>query len=207
MDLAQRRAGRATRPFPYAAVGIGCLVLASVVCWSSVLLLVMGQVVPAWAVGVTLSLIALVLLRVHVARAGSAVEQPLTLRQSSQRRFGYALLSILAVGSTAFSALGDLGAEYLVLRPTGPDGCTAVVRETAFLFAGSGEVYGVDGVDWVGSTGVAWGPSGSWTADDGYRPVAAGTYELKWHRDGGTLLVSGTSADPVYPGLHDIDCG
>ncbi|MFM9559416.1 hypothetical protein ACKI19_45135, partial [Streptomyces caniscabiei] len=54
-------------------------------------------------------------------------------------------------------------AEYHVLRPPGPGGCTAVVRETSFLVIGSGEAYA------VGRTGLALGESGSWTVDDGYR--------------------------------------
>ncbi|MFF2412571.1 hypothetical protein [Streptomyces sp. NPDC058092] len=70
------------------------------------------------------------------------------------------------------------------------------------MFAGSGEVYA------VGPTGIAWRPSGSWQADDGYRPIAAGTYELRWSRDGGgTLLVRGTEGNPVMNnGLHSVDC-
>ncbi|MCX4993095.1 MULTISPECIES: hypothetical protein [unclassified Streptomyces] len=93
-------------------------------------------------------------------------------------------------------------AEYLVLRPAGPGGCTVVVRETSFLVIGNGEAYA------VGRSGLALGESGSWTVDDGYRPVGAGAYELDWGRDGGLLRVSGTSTDPVTAGgSADIDCG
>ena len=50
--------------------------------------------------------------------------------------------------------------------------------------------------------------AGSWTVDDGYRPVGAGTYELDWGRDRGLLRISGTSTDPVlHGGSADIDCG
>ncbi|MFD4559662.1 hypothetical protein ACFWP5_35990 [Streptomyces sp. NPDC058469] len=67
---------------------------------------------------------------------------------------------------------------------------------------GNGEAYA------VGRTGLAWGEAGSWTVDDGYWPVAGGTYELDWDRDGGLLLISGTSTDPVLRGaMTDIDCG
>ncbi|MFF7858734.1 hypothetical protein [Streptomyces sp. NPDC007904] len=93
-------------------------------------------------------------------------------------------------------------AEYHVLRPAGPEGCTVVVRETSFLAIGNGEAYA------VGHTGLALGESGSWTVDDGYRPVAAGTYALGWGRDGGFLRISGTSTDPVINGgSADINCG
>lgn len=75
-----------------------------------------------------------------------------------------------------------------------------MVRETSFLFAGSGEVYA------VGASGIGWTRS-SWTADDGYEPVASGTYELHWSADGGTLTVNGTTTNPVWPSLHELDCG
>ncbi|MFV2118338.1 hypothetical protein ACE14D_07780 [Streptomyces sp. Act-28] len=77
---------------------------------------------------------------------------------------------------TAWGAVGDLtsNVEYRVLRPAGPGGRTAVVREASFLLAGDGEVYA------VGRTGLALGESGSWTVDDGHRPIEAGTYELSW---------------------------
>ncbi|MFF9200682.1 hypothetical protein ACF1AE_02400 [Streptomyces sp. NPDC014986] len=109
-----------------------------------------------------------------------------------------------AVLGTAWGALDDLisDAEYRVLHPAGPGGCTAVVRETSFLVIGTGEVYA------VGRTGLALDESGSWTADDGCRPVDAGTYELSWGREGGHLRISGTGTDPVLRGgSTDIDCG
>ncbi|WP_221352262.1 hypothetical protein [Streptomyces beigongshangae] len=105
---------------------------------------------------------------------------------------------------TAGGAADDLisGAEYHVLRPSGPGGCTAVVRETSFLMSGAGEAYAVE------HTGLALSEAGSWAVDDGYRPVAAGTYELDWGRDGGDLEINGTSTDPIVSGgSGDIDCG
>ncbi|WCN02291.1 hypothetical protein [Streptomyces sp. M92] len=93
-------------------------------------------------------------------------------------------------------------AEYHILRPAGPEGCTVVVRETSFLAIANGEAYA------VGHTGLALGQSGSWTVDDGYRPFDAGTYALRWGEDGGSLRISGTSTDPVVNGgSADIDCG
>ncbi|MEU9172192.1 hypothetical protein AB0D34_31125 [Streptomyces sp. NPDC048420] len=206
------------RPFPYAAVGTGVLLLAAAASWSSVLLVVGGRVVPGWMLGAGLMVGALVLMGVRGVRGrrrsvvgdrvvgdrvvGDRVGPGYPFRPSTLRRLGYGLSSVLAVLGVGFGALGDLGAEYLFLRPGGPEGCRAVVRETAFLMAGSGEVYAVGG-----STGVAWGPSGSWFADDGYRPVAEGSYELRWGRSDGSLLVGGTSGNPVYPSLHTVDCG
>ncbi|MCN9241805.1 hypothetical protein NGF19_13555 [Streptomyces sp. RY43-2] len=118
-------------------------------------------------------------------------------------RLGSKLLIVAAVLGTAWGAVDDLvhDAKYHVLHPAGPGGCTAVVRETSFLVIGSGEAYA------VGRTGLALGTSGSWTVDDGYRPVDAGTYELGWGRDGGRLRISGTITDPVIRGgAADIDC-
>ncbi|MET8075824.1 hypothetical protein [Streptomyces sp. NPDC005303] len=206
MDLAQWRARLAARPpFPYQAVCVLGLVLAAVVSWGSVLVVVAGRVVPAWVLGGALIVVSLVLMGVHgVRRRRSAPDDgdtAVTAGRYVPRRFGYVLLTVLAVVSVGFGVLGDLGAQYLVLRPSGPGGCTAVVRETAFLMAGSGEVYGVGG-----STGVAWGPSGSWFADDGYRPVAEGSYELTWGRGEGVLVVHGSSGNPVYPAIHSVDC-
>ncbi|MFF2511112.1 hypothetical protein [Streptomyces sp. NPDC058086] len=90
---------------------------------------------------------------------------------------------------TAWGAADDLiwDAEYHRLRPPGPGGGAAVVRERSFLVIGDGEAYA------VGRTGLALGESGSWTVDDGYRPVGAGTYGLDRGRDGGLLWISGTS--------------
>ncbi|MGW0422089.1 hypothetical protein [Streptomyces sp. NPDC003015] len=206
MDLAQWRTRLAGRSFPYPAVGTVGLVLAAPLSWGSVLVVVSGRVMPGWVLGGVLLLVSLVLLGVHgVLRrrpgAGDRTAAPVVPRYVP-RRFGYVLLITLAVASLGFGALRDLGARYFVLRPSGPHGCTAVVRETAFLVAGSGEVYGV-----AGSTGVAWGASGSWFADDGRRPVAEGAYELQWGRSDGILIVHGTSGDPVYPALHTVDCG
>ncbi|MCT9113270.1 hypothetical protein N4G69_48480 [Streptomyces mirabilis] len=105
---------------------------------------------------------------------------------------------------TAWGAVDDLisDARYHVLRPAGPGSCTVVVRETSLLMIGNGEAYA------VGRTGLALGQSGSWTVDDGYRPVDAGTYALDWGRDGGLLRIRGTSTDPVLRGgSADVDCG
>ncbi|MFH8727385.1 hypothetical protein [Streptomyces termitum] len=195
METERWRAHRTTRPDPIAVAGAGALVLAVAAGWSDPLLLVLGRVVPGWAVGGVLLLGALVLFRTAAARnppgAGRAVP----------RRVARGVLTTGAALGCALGALGELGADYHVLSPTGPGGCTAVVREEAFLLAGSGEVYA------VGPSGIAWGPSGSWRTDDGYRPVARGTYELSWGPSDGALLVMGSSVDPVMDGLHGVDCG
>lgn len=199
METEQRRTSRLTRSALYPVIATGCLLLAVAAGWSSVLLVVLGHVIPSWAVSATLLFVSLVLMRVGAVRHRSTADRTAS-RRLALPRFIRGLLAAVAGLGSAFGVLGDLPSDYHVLRPTGPHGCTAVVRETSFLLASSGEVYAVR------PTGIAWLPSGSWRADDGYRPIAAGTYELRWSRDGGTLLVRGTEGNPVMDGLHGVDC-
>ncbi|MEU9288433.1 hypothetical protein AB0D57_27995 [Streptomyces sp. NPDC048275] len=186
------------------AAGIGSLALAAVASWSSLLLVVQGWVVPGWGVSAALLVMSLVL-RWALTRVGRPADASgLPRKRATGARLGSSLLIVAAVLGTAWGAVDDLisEAEYHVLRPAGPGGCTAVVRETSFLVIGKGEAYA------VGRTGLALGESGSWTVDDGYRPVDSGTYELDWGQDGGLLRISGTSTDPVvHGGSADIDCG
>ncbi|MFK0140638.1 hypothetical protein [Streptomyces murinus] len=178
------------------AVGVGGICLAAVASWSSTLLVVRGQVVPGWGVSAVLLGLAVVL-RWGLHRVGGSA-------RSRWVRVGSRVLIGVAVFGTVWGAVGDLvsDARYFVLRPVGPGGCTAVVRETSFLVIGNGEAYA------VGRTGLALGEAGSWTVDDGYRPVAGGTYTLDWGPDGGLLQVRGTSTDPVVQGgSTDVDCG
>ncbi|MEE1753294.1 hypothetical protein [Streptomyces sp. SP18CS02] len=195
----QRRAAR-TAPFtPYVVIVTGCLLLALVAGWGDLLLVVMGRAVPGWVLSGALLLALLVLVLGRAVRRRPAARATTASGRFPPRRL-ITLPAVAAGLGCAFGALADLGAEYHVLEPRGPDGCRAVVRETAFLFSGSGEVYA------VGATGIGR-PGSSWTADDGYRPVASGTYELSWGHGGGVLAVHGTTGDPVFPGLHEVDCG
>ncbi|MFI0541920.1 hypothetical protein ACH3VS_23875 [Streptomyces sp. WSLK1-3] len=176
MDLAQWRARPAARPpFPYPAVSVLGLVLAAVASLGGVLVVVAGRVVPAWVLGGALAVVSLVLRGVHRVRARRSApvegdgDTAVTAGRYVPRRLGYVLLTVLAVASVGFGALGDLGAQYFVLRPRGPGGCTAVVRETAFLMAGRGEVYGVGAGAPPGSRGGRRGP-GSRTTGTGPSP-------------------------------------
>lgn len=186
------------------AAGIGSLALAAVASWSSLLLVVQGRVIPGWGMSAVLLVVSLVL-RCALTRVGRPTDASQLLRKRAKwARLGSSLLIVTAALGTTWGAVDDLisNVEYRVLRPAGPGGCTAVVRETSFLVTGDGEVYA------VGRTGLALGESGSWTVDDGYRPIDAGTYELSWGREGGHLRISGTSTDPVLRGgSTDIDCG
>ncbi|MGW6739856.1 hypothetical protein ACWGDX_03770 [Streptomyces sp. NPDC055025] len=191
-------------PAAFTAVRIGSLVLAAVASWSGLLLVVRGRVVPGWGMSATLLVVALVL-PWALTRVGRPADAPsLPPKRAPWARLASGSLIVTALLGTAWGAVDDLisNAEYHVLRPSGPGGCTAVVRETSFLVIGNGEAYA------VGRTGLALGASASWTVDDGYRPVDAGTYALDWGRDGGSLRISGTSTDPVVRGgSADLDCG
>ncbi|MEU9034346.1 hypothetical protein AB0D45_05455 [Streptomyces sp. NPDC048352] len=169
-----------------------CAALAAVVGWTDLVLVVPGWVLPHWVVAGFLLLPAAAAVRV------------LFRRRPAPDRAGWqwavlALSALAAVAGTAFGGLGDLWAEYRVLEPAGPDGCRAVVRETAFLMGGSGDLYAAKGM------GLAF-RSSSWMTDDGIRPVAAGQYELRWGPDDGALTLHGREGDPVQPALHEVDC-
>ncbi|WP_328544434.1 hypothetical protein [Streptomyces europaeiscabiei] len=186
------------------ATGLGILALAAAASWGSLLLVVRGRVIPGWGVSAALLVVSLAL-RWALTRVDLPTDASrLPRKRAGWARLGSRLLIVTAVLGTAWGAVDDLvsDAEYHVLRPPGPGGCTAVVRETSFLVIGSGEAYA------VGRTGLALGESGSWTVDDGYRPIDTGTYELAWGRNGGLLQISGTSTDPVLRGGPvDVDCG
>ncbi|WP_330280395.1 MULTISPECIES: hypothetical protein [unclassified Streptomyces] len=186
------------------AVGTGSLALAAVASWSSLLLVVQGRVIPGWGVSAALLVMSFVLRRALTRAGGPADASGLPRKRAPRARLGNVLLIVTAVLGTGWGAVDDLisEADYQVLRPAGPGGCTAVVRETSFLVIGNGEAYA------VGRTGLALGKSGSWTVDDGFRPVGAGAYDLSWGQDSGALRIRGTATDPVlHGGSTDIDCG
>ncbi|MFD7027843.1 hypothetical protein ACFWAR_07410 [Streptomyces sp. NPDC059917] len=201
MVVEQRRPrDRVGRSAPYPVVATACLVLAVAAGWSTILLVVLGHVVPGWAVSAFLLALSPALARALAVRHRATVDRAAPW-WAPLPRFVRVLLTVAAAVGSALGALDDLGADYHVLRPTGPHGCTVVVRETSFLVAGSGEAYA------VGPTGFAWRSSASWTTDDGYRPIATGTYDLNWTRDDGTLTVHGTPTDPVFTGgPHTLTC-
>lgn len=90
--------------------------------------------------------------------------------------------------------------SYLLLEPSGPDGCRVVAKETSFLFAGSGEATTVGRFGGV----VLW--QSSWTADDGVTPLAYDDYRLTWSDDEATLELVGDGVNPVWPGTHSLAC-
>ncbi|MHA7224024.1 hypothetical protein ACX80S_17165 [Arthrobacter sp. RHLT1-20] len=177
-----------------------CLFLAAVAMVGGMLgvVLVWGDLVmPGWALSASLLVLSRVLAIVGVfvrhRRKTASGEQRSTRRGSRL----WAGLAVLVSVCSVISGVGDLGATYTVLRPQGPGFCQAAVREHSFMFAGGGELYA------AGFGGFGRSVS-SWTADDGYQPIASDTYEFKWDNEGALLQLHG--ADPVWPALHDFDC-
>lgn len=168
-------------------VAVLCAVLAAVVSWTELILVVPGRVLPHWAVA-GIALLAAAVLRI---RSRS--------RPSGLWWAAFALPAAVAAAGAGLGGAGDLGADYRVLDPAGPDGCRAVVRENSFLVIGDGTVYAVNGA------GFAF-PGSTWIADDGTRPIAAGQYDLSWGERSGVLKLHGREGDPVMPALHGVDC-
>ncbi|MGW9438072.1 hypothetical protein [Streptomyces sp. NPDC055607] len=163
------------------------------------LVVVLGLVLPGWEVAAIMASTTLVLARLVLGRRRAEGDQA-SARRTIPAWCVYAVIIAATTPGIAIGALGDLNSEYHVLRPVGPRGCTVVAQKTSFFFYGDGELYVTDAV------GFAWRPQGSWQTDDGYRPIAAGTYGLRWNRGGGTLVVHGTEAKPVTDGRHDVGC-
>jgi hypothetical protein len=198
--LAQVRAGRSDEVLRM-CLGLCGAALAVVLSWLGWVLVVGDRVVPGWVVGAALLVVALVLLwfprsaRVPAADEASGARRaiPCWIR---------AVGTGLAVVGLGLAAAGDLffGAQYQVLASGNADGCRVVTREASFLMAGSGDIYVVRNLG-VGRR------TGTWVADEGYRPIREGSYDLALAPDGGTLTVRGTTNDPVMPSTHPIDCG
>jgi hypothetical protein len=177
-----------------------CLLLAAVATVGGMFgfLLVWGQlVIPGWALSASLLVLSLVLAiaRALLRRRNAAPGEERSARRRSPQWVGIALMAGVC---SVIGGVGDLGATYTVLRPPGPGFCQAAVREHSFLFAGGGELYAVG----LGGFGR---PVSSWTADDGYQPIASGSYDFTWDAEGALLSVHG-GPDPVWPALHDFDC-
>ncbi|MFJ6314285.1 hypothetical protein [Pseudarthrobacter oxydans] len=161
-------------------------------------LLVWGPlVVPGWALGASLLVLSLALavVRAFLLRRNAASGEQRSARRRSPLWVGIATVAGVC---SVIGGVGDLGATYTVLRPPGPGFCQAAVREHSFLFAGGGELYAVG----LGGFGR---PVSSWTVDDGYQPIASGSYDFTWEAEGALLTVHG-GIDPVWPALHDFDC-
>lgn len=162
---------------------------------------VSGQVVRGWAVCIVLLAVSLVLVIIRAAKRRRSGPGTTKQGRSGLGTWALRLMVLVAGAGGLLGALGDLGfdATYQVLEPQGPGGCRAAVRETSFLMSGGGEVFAVSAV------GIGWRMS-DWTADDGYRPIAAGSYTFQWRADSGILVIGGSATDPVWPAIHEVSC-
>lgn len=166
---------------PTACVLLGlAAILASATGW---ILVIGSRVVNPWMVSSTLLMAALVF-RWLGNRGGDPAD-------TETPSLALVLLAACMGAGIAFGALLEAGTNSFILDPQGPEGCRAVVQESAFLMIGSGEVYA------VGSSGIGR-QAGEWNADDGYRPIEAGDYTLEWNTAGGELTVGGAFTSNGY---------
>lgn len=161
--------------------------------WCGLIVVFGPFVLPPWTIGTALLVAAVILGRIYQRLCIGEDDRPMTPAWR-------AVTTMAAVGCVV-AFLGDaaFGATYTVPKPSAPGGCQAVVRESSFLMSGGGQVYSVHPI------GVGW-RTGSWTADDGLRPIDDEQYELSWGLENGALLVRGDGRNPVYPGLHEVTC-
>lgn len=68
METEQCRTSRVTWSALSQVIATGCLLLVIAACWSSVLIVVLGHVIPSWVVSTTLLFVSLVLVRAAAAR-------------------------------------------------------------------------------------------------------------------------------------------
>lgn len=164
-----------------------CLLLALgvvVAFFNGWILIIGSHVIRSWIVSCALLLAALVLLWVRAKKHRSDnVNDGIWGRMRPIVTF----LLVVAVGvGSAIGAFFDIGTHNLVLDPRGPDGCQLVVRESAFLMSGRGEVFAVNAIG-IGRS------AGKWDSNREYRPVEAGLYTLIWGPVSGELTVSGAT--------------
>ena len=183
-----------------------CLVFAAaatLVNFGGLVVVIAGGVLPGWALSAILLAASLALLLLSRRAAGGAAGRAAGgwsgTRQNARSPLLHRLVAFAVGVSSLIGALGDLSATYHVLEPSGPNGCRAVAREYSFLFAGRGAVYA------VGLSGIGTRVS-SWTTDDGYEPIADGSYQMHWDSDSGSLALLG-GRDPVWPAVHGVECG
>lgn len=174
-----------------------CLALAAMTAVAqlgALLLVIGGTVLTFWAISGML-LVASVTLRLVSNRAARYIDVP---QFAAHVRLLRSILASAVCLICLGGAFGDLGASYRVLDPPAANGCRAVVREFSFLVAGRGAVYTVR----FGGIGLR---ASSWTTDDGYEPIARGSYTLEWDGNDGALYLIG-GIDPVWPAVHAIPC-
>lgn len=185
--LSKRRLGRTSVLCAVAAM------MLVVLGWCGLIQVFGPSVLPPWIPGTAL-LIAAIILN-HTARRVRTGEKDRIMPVL------WRVVSTMAAVGCVVAFIGDafFSANYTVLKPSAPGGCRAVVRESSLLMSGAGQVYSIHPI------GVGW-RTGTWTADDGIRPIGDKQYELSWGVAGGLLTLRGDGRNPVYPSLHEPIC-
>ncbi|SFB30634.1 hypothetical protein [Cellulomonas marina] len=108
----------------------------------------------------------------------SAVASALAPLRSWVPRALLAVVVAVAWASAGWVAFLGWAACWSVPEPAGPGGCRVVVKEISFLLLGGGDVFVL-----APGQRVLDDPQTTYGADDGYPPIAAGTYSLRWEGD------------------------
>ncbi|MBC3763586.1 hypothetical protein ACUN7V_16305 [Quadrisphaera oryzae] len=191
------------------AAGLAALVTAVALAWWTrdwVEPVVIAGVVPRrWhAVGAAVLIGFGLLVCAALVRAVSDDRLPEAPRRPLLRRIAAGAVTTLAVLASATGlavvSLSDAVTTFHVLAPASDSGCRVVVAENSSLLLGSGRVYML--------------PSGahrprllaSYGADDGYRPISAGTYSLRWDAGTAHLALWGTHDQPVEYEAPPLPC-
>ncbi len=129
--------------------------------------------------------------------------RPIEKRGSIPWRIGRALASALCtfVATCTFlcGALVFVVDEPYLLEPASNQGDRVLIVEHHFLLLSSGDIY------YVPSGNIFPEENGSFTCDDSYSPVNAGSYSLTWSdRTAHLEIWSDSQADPMVPWSGDL---
>ncbi len=119
-------------------------------------------------------------------------------QRSTAARYAHGFVSVLctltALAILAPAALFSVIDEPYFAEPAGPYGDRVLVIEHHFLLGSSGDIYYVP-------AGLPFAlKQGSFSCDDAYSPMRAGSYSLSWSDRTAALSVwSDTAADPMVP--------
>ena len=199
------RAGHVAKQVSLGLFALTLVVVLPSLTWPQVLVLGArvtdpGDAAPWLFVGGLLVGTAGVVMSVVERHRRPGVREPRRRGSGAGRAVAIAMLVVTAGVVAGLGWLFSHDTDAMVLEPPSAGGCRVVVQEHSLLMSGSGTVFVLPAHDLVARR------VSRYSTDDGYRPVASGSYSLTWTGEQGLLEVSGSGSDPVWPGLHEIDC-